>query len=74
MERERLAGSSKQEKSLRAESAEPMRGTQRAVQERETKRSQLLIQFRFRSLYYILGTVLGAADTKTMWPLPMKSS
>lgn len=54
-------------------SAEPMRGMQRAVQERETKRSQLLIHFRSRTLYYILGTVLGAADTKTIWPLPMKS-
>lgn len=68
-ERERLAGSIKQEKALATENAEPMRERQRAVQEKEIKRSQPLIQF----WSHILG-VLGAADTKLIWSLPMKSS
>ena len=39
-ERERLAGSSQQEKALATEDAEPRREKQRAVQEKEMKGSQ----------------------------------
>ena len=69
-----MAGSSKQEKALGTVNAEPTREKHRAVQENEIKRSQPLIQFWSHIFYYILGTVLGAADTKIMWSLPMKSS
>ena len=66
MQRERLAGSSEQEKALGTQSAEPRREKQRVVQEKRMKslsyQNSILVPY-FRGTY-ILGIIMGAVDMK----------